>query len=134
MKKLATIILTTVFLTACGQPVADVEITGENTAKLLDYSEENLAAAIENNETPVLYFYADWCPTCRVFNNQLLEEIERVPEEVTILKIDFDTGKELKKEHKITIQHTLIQLDNNQNEVTRWIGGGIDLMLQELDL
>lgn len=74
-----------------------------------------------NSGKVVLFFHAGWCPTCKVLENDILKG--QIPEDLTILKIDYDTASELKKKYGITIQHTLVQVDSNGNEITKWVGG-----------
>jgi len=133
LKILSISLLSALLFSACGTPAANIEITKSGKFKFITYSESNLQEAIDNDEIPLLYFYADWCPTCRALNKELIDKASEIPENLTILKIDYDTEKELKLKHEITIQHTLIQLDQNQSEVTRWIGGGVATLLQQLE-
>lgn len=141
MKKstiIGSLILTVLMFSACTQQSATSKIVegfiagSEKSANLQEYSEEILTNELENERRVLLFFHANWCPTCRVLENDLTENISDLPKDLTILKIDFDSQKELKEKHKIIIQHSLIQLDQNGKEITRWIGGGIPLLLQEL--
>ena len=89
-----------------------------------DYSEERANDYKDNKR--VLFFHAGWCPTCKVANTEFEENIDDIPEDVVVLKTDYDTEKELKEKYGITYQHTFVQIDANGNEVAKWNGGGID--------
>lgn len=85
----------------------------------VDYNPELLARA--NSGDVVLFFHAKWCPTCKALERSILNG--DIPENLTILKIDYDTASELKDKYDIVIQHTLIQVDSQGNEITKWVGG-----------
>lgn len=98
----------------------------------LDYSEQNLASAQENGK-PVLFFAATiWCQTCQALEKEIKERGNSLPPDITILKVDYDNDPEMKEKWKVTMQHTLIQLDSSGNEVNRWIGGNFDALVQNL--
>jgi len=131
------VLLGGVFLTqsqnkdATGSTTATQDNSGEIAPHYLKYSEENLSAA-KTNGRPVLYFWAVWCPTCKALDAELKERSRELPDDVTILQVNYDTEKALKQKYQITQQHTLVQIDNQGNEVTKWIGGGIETIKQQL--
>ncbi|MDA1060433.1 MAG: thioredoxin family protein [bacterium] len=100
---------------------------------VVDYSAETLAE-VQKNSTAILYFSAKWCPTCKAFNQELIDRNDDIPDGITIVKVDYDSETELRKKYDINIQHTLVQIDETGNEVKKWSGGGIDLLKQKLDL
>lgn len=118
--------------TTTQQPETQTSIS--KVANYIDYTPQALLAAHENFTTVVLYFYAGWCPTCRSFEKEILNENAKIPEGVAIIKVDYDNEKELKDKYKVTTQHTLIKVDKDGKEVKKWIGGGIDLLKQQLSL
>jgi thiol-disulfide isomerase/thioredoxin len=80
------------------------------------YSEETLAAA---NGTKVLFFHAPWCPQCR----QLDAEINDggIPENTTILKVDYDSNQALRQKYGVTIQTTFVTVDENGNLIKKYV-------------
>lgn len=95
------------------------------------YSPETLANA-QNGGRVVLYFWASWCPTCKVLDTELKDRGNELPADLTVLKINYDTEKELKKKYQVASQHTLIQVDRNGEVINKWLGGNIDVIKQEL--
>ncbi len=97
----------------------------------VDYSELALANASENGRA-VLFFKANWCSTCSALDKELINETGELPEDVTVLKLNYDKEKELKKKYKVIIQHTLVQVDENGEELKKWVGGGVETIKQQL--
>lgn len=97
--------------------------------KYQPYSAENLAKATENGGKAVIFFHAPWCPYCRSAEANFQENIDRIPDDVTILKTDYDTSTELKKKYGILSQHTFVQVDSTGNQITKWTGGETNELL-----
>ncbi len=68
----------------------------------------------------LLFFHADWCPTCQNFEKQILKAT--LPEDVVILKVNYDTETELKQKYSILSQSTFVQIDSLGNMYKRWLG------------
>ncbi len=99
----------------------------------IDYTEQNLESA-KRNGRPVLFFAATvWCQTCQALEKEIKERGNILPSDVTILKVDYDNDKVMNNKYRVTSQHTLIVLDQNGNEVKRWIGGNLDALIQNLN-
>lgn len=97
----------------------------------VEYSDIALVKA-SNDGRAVLFFWAPWCSTCSALDDELKEKSNELPEDLTILKVNFDTQKDLKRKYQIVQQHTLVQIDKNGNEITKWVGGNVDLIKQQL--
>jgi thiol-disulfide isomerase/thioredoxin len=97
-----------------------------------DYSESAIKSEQEAGQKVVLFFHAPWCPFCKAANTAFLNNISQIPAGVTVLKTDYDSNTELKKKYGVTYQHTFVQIDNNGNLVTKWNGGDIDSLKQNL--
>lgn len=69
----------------------------------------------------LLFFHADWCPTCQNFEKQILAS-NTIPKDVVILKVNYDTATELKKKYSILSQSTFVQIDSKGNMYKRWLG------------
>jgi thioredoxin 1 len=85
------------------------------------YSPEKLALAKENNV--VLFFHAAWCPTCRRLESNLNKTLDDIPTDLNILQVNYDDANDLRKKYSITYQHTLVQVDEKGNQITKWTGG-----------
>lgn len=98
------------------------EETQKMAGKMLPYSAGNLSNSLENGETVVLAFAADWCPSCVAVEKDIMKNLKNIPENVTLIRADYDAESELKKRYGVTGQHTFVQLDQGGDEVKRWRG------------
>ncbi len=64
------------------------------------------------SEKFVLFFHADWCPTCRALEAALKEDLSVLNGHV-VLEVNYDTEEELKKEYGILVQSTVVFVDSN---------------------
>lgn len=107
-----------------GMPIDPTEDSDMNTDQALgnftNYSLEKLQSTSGNNA--VLFFAANWCPTCKALELDIRNNISSIPSNLAILKVDYDTSTTLKTKYGVTYQHTLIQVDSNGNEIKRWFG------------
>lgn len=86
-----------------------------------EYNETKLTMA-ETGDV-VLFFHATWCPSCKALDNAINKDIESIPGNLTILKVDYDNATELKKKYGVTTQHTLVQVDADGNMIQKKLGG-----------
>ena len=84
------------------------------------YSVEKLALA-ENGKV-VLFFRAPWCPTCRALDSNIKSNLNSIPENVTILDVDYDSSTALRQKYMVTYQHTLVQVDARGEIIKKWSG------------
>lgn len=102
----------------------------------LSYSADALSQASDGKR--VLFFYADWCPTCRPVDAQIQANTDKIPENTTIIRVNYndtDTDqeeKDLARKYDVTYQHTFVLIDENGNEVEKWNGGGLDEVLSRI--
>ncbi len=112
--------------------------TGSNTTptgqggKYVDYSPDVLERELRESNKVVLYFSATWCPFCKAADQAFRNKINEIPAGVSVLKVNYDKSDDLKKQYNITYQHTFVQIDADRNQVTKWSGGDIDALKQNL--
>lgn len=90
--------------------------TGEGFGDYIDYEE----GAIEEAEGQVvLFFHAVWCPQCI----QLERDIKQngVPEGYTFIEVDFDQHQDLRQRYEVTVQTTLVRLDDNGDKIDSFV-------------
>ncbi len=102
----------------------------------VQYSKATLDEAAGNRR--VLFFYASWCPTCKPADVSFTQNVSKIPEDVTLIRVNYNDPetdqeeKDLAKKYAITYQHTFVQLDETGKEVTKWNGGQIDELLSNI--
>ncbi|QQS44461.1 hypothetical protein IPM65_02595 [Candidatus Roizmanbacteria bacterium] len=130
---IAFVVVSFVFLRPTNQPQPKREVAiSEEAASTVDnvsarqltpYSQENLATATANGGKALIFFHAGWCPFCIAAEKDILSKFEQIPDDVTIMKADYDMEKDLKQKYGVTTQHTFVQVDQDGNEITQWVGG-----------
>lgn len=81
--------------------------------KLSEYSDRKI----------VLFFKADWCPSCRALDSDIRSSDLDIPEDLVILSLNYDIETDLKKKYGVTVQHTLVLVDSSGNMIKKWSGG-----------
>lgn len=104
----------------------------EKPSKFVEYSSSVITNATQNNGKALLFFHANWCPTCRAAEKDILANLEQIPDNLTIIKVDYDTENDLKKKYDITYQHTFVQVDQNGKVITQWNGGNLSEILNRV--
>lgn len=85
------------------------------------FSPTVLARAQAGNQPVALHFHADWCPTCRA-QEKVLQGLKSEPGlDLTVLVVNYDTEKELKKRFNVRAQSTFVVL-RGQQEWARLVG------------
>lgn len=96
-----------------------------SSGKYIDYSEDQLSDDKQN----VIFFYAKWCPSCQRQNSNLMEQEQDIPDDVLILRADYDKEDELKQKYGVTLQHTFVVVDEKGNFIEKW-----NALYQDYDL
>lgn len=112
------------------------EDTMMKSSRYIPYSQMALNSA--SNTRRVLFFFANWCPTCIPADKNFEENISKIPDDVTLIRVNYNDSdtdqeeKDLAKKYGVTYQHTYVQIDKNGNEVTKWNGGQITELLSKV--
>jgi thioredoxin 1 len=86
----------------------------------------------------ILFFYANWCPTCKPADKSFTENISNIPEGIVVIRVNYndpDTDseeEELAKKYEVTYQHTFVEIDGEGKAVQRWNGGNFEDFLSNL--
>lgn len=83
------------------------------------YEDYNEMAFNQAEGRRILFFHAPWCPQCRALDASIKEST--VPSGVTIFKIDYDSNQPLRQKYGVTIQTTLVEVDENGNEIKKYV-------------
>ena len=97
-----------------------------------DYSRVSLAKAKQNGNTVLFFAATSWCNTCSALDLELKEQSDTLPENISILKIDYDHDTAMNTAYRVTSQHTMIMLDQSGKELKRWVGGDINELKEQI--
>lgn len=96
---------------------------GEDLAKpanYVGYDQKKLAEADEDTSI-ILFFKTDWCSSCSALDRDIKQNGDQIPDDVLIMTVDYDTATDLKKKYNVRQQHTLVQVDNQGEEIKTWV-------------
>ena len=116
-------------------PLTSSATEGQAENRYIEYSKTGYENS--KNQRHVLFFYANWCPTCRPADAEFQNRMSEIPDGVIVVRINYNDDatdadeKTLADQYRITYQHTFVLLENGV-EVKRWNGGGIDELLEQV--
>ena len=94
----------------------------------LDYSD----SLVGESENTVVFFHASWCPSCKAADDGI--SAWNIPENLSILKTDFDSSIDLRKKYWVTAQHTFVQVDSDGEMIKKWVWGtAVDDILERIN-
>lgn len=102
--------------------VALLLLAGAALADEVPFNQARFDQAQAAGRPVVVYFHADWCPTCRV-QKPIVDRLAAQPQlkPVTIFVADYDTETALEKALKVTQQSTFVVFKHG-HEVGRSTG------------
>lgn len=112
------------------KPITDEAMSKAGSYK--EYSPQTLTSEQSAGNKVVLFFYAPWCPYCIAADKAFKQNLDKIPAGVTLLKIDYDSNKDLKNKYGVTTQHTFVQIDDKQEKVTLWVSGDVELLQKNI--
>jgi len=103
------------------------EVNTENgqIALYTDFTQERYSELL-GKKPFAIFFYAGWCPDCVFLAEQIKKNIEKLPTETVILKANFDTESKLKQDYGITVQSTIVVIDENGKAMPTLFGPSFD--------
>lgn len=90
--------------------------TNSQPGTYTDYSQTAIADA---TGTKLLFFHAPWCPQCRDLETDITNS--GVPSGVAIIKVDYDTNQALRQKYGVTLQTTVVRVDDQGNLVNKFV-------------
>ncbi|WP_286309313.1 thioredoxin family protein [Agromyces mangrovi Wang et al. 2018] len=98
------------------EPAEASEEAAATPGAYVDYSPATLEAA---EGEKVLFFHATWCPQCRALEADI--QGAGVPDGVTVLKVDYDSNQDLRAKYGVTLQTTLVHVDDSGALIDRYV-------------
>lgn len=103
----------------------------KSTGKKVIFSNLADAQALAEKGPTVLFFAADWCPTCRSALQDINANGARM-NGITVVVVDYDKAADLKAKYGVTSQHTFVQIDAQGEKLAIWNGGGVDAIVKNV--
>ncbi len=101
-----------------GSPAAGGDVMAAGAYLTKEQYQSQMAA---REGTKVVYFFhASWCPTCRATEAAIARD--GIPPGLTVVKVDYDSETDLRKEYGVTTQHTFVQVGPDGAELAKWTG------------
>jgi thiol-disulfide isomerase/thioredoxin len=94
-------------------------IESQNSAEKGEYLAYDEQSFNDSQNERLLFFYASWCPKCRALDSDIKNT--GVPSGKTIFKVDFDDSQELRQKYGVTLQTTIVKVDENGNLVSKYV-------------
>jgi len=69
--------------------------------------------------TKILFFHAPWCPQCRMLDADITKT--ELPDNLTIIKVDYDSNQALRQEYGVTLQTTLVMVDDDGKLIKKYV-------------
>jgi len=116
----------TIVLVLIAMAVAMGAAAGGNTVTFSTLAD---AQALAAKGPAVLFFAADWCPTCQAALKDINANSARL-NGITVVVVNYDNAADLKKRYGVTTQHTYVQIDAQGGKAAIWNGGGVDAIVK----
>jgi len=91
----------------------------QEAAEAGSYVDYSASAVTDAKGTKILFFHAPWCPQCRQLDASI--KAGSVPDGVTIFKTDYDSNQALRQKYGVTIQTTLVKIDDDGKLVKKYV-------------
>lgn len=91
----------------------------EQSVQVGVYRQYDSQVLANTDGTRILFFHASWCPQCRALESSI--QAGTIPAGVTIFKVDYDSHQELRQRYGVTLQTTLVLLDDQENAVKKYV-------------
>ncbi|MBI2552764.1 thioredoxin family protein [Candidatus Uhrbacteria bacterium] len=112
--------------TVVGEPsLGGPKIPFTATENYKEYTPEVLSAALASGNATLLYFYANWCGTCRgqePINEAFFNRARQDNLAVMGVRVNVDDNQPLMRQYRINYQHSYVLLDKSGNPVDRFYG------------
>lgn len=92
------------------------------------YESFDQVLALAANGPTLIYFHADWCPTCRATMVTFQARWPEVRPGLTLVIADYDSETDLKARFGVTYQNTFVQVAADGARLQSWNGGGIEAL------
>lgn len=98
------------------------ESGSESTGNYISYQSFQASEEQYAGSKVVLFFNAVWCSTCKEARDNFEASLSEIPDDLTIVVVDFDNSIGLRKKYSVTVQHTFVEINSAGEELGKWSG------------
>ncbi|MDO5729973.1 MAG: thioredoxin domain-containing protein [Actinomycetaceae bacterium] len=124
---LVSAVLCTMSFAGCGTDFTDgvnvpmpSETSVAGTPRYITYDTFSADPQAYTGTKHVLFFTADWCAECLATDVAYRKDPSLIPDDVTLIRTDFDLYENIRQLYEVTIQHTFVQIDGSGTMIKRW--------------
>ena len=109
----------------------DTGSTSDDSLPWFDY-EPGMDKASKEHLPIIIDFYADWCGPCQNMEKDLYTDARFIEKskEFVLIKVNGDYRQDLMTQYNVNSYPTVVFMDRNQNEDSRWNGWGYEVEKQ----
>lgn len=96
-------------------PVLGEKLRNEGNG-IYDLYDEELIKESKDKKI-ILFFSSDTCSDCRMLDKDILSNKDDIPEDLLIMKVDYDAMQELRQRYSIDKSNTLVMIKPNLDKV-----------------
>lgn len=96
------------------------ESPGKRPATYEVYDPAKLSLAADGKV--VLFFNASWSKTSKMLDKDLKEKTNKLPNNFTVLSVDYNKNAALRKKYAVTLENTFVQVDASGAVINKWAG------------
>jgi thiol-disulfide isomerase/thioredoxin len=109
--------------------ISDSDEQASAEGAYISYEEYQADSVAAQDATTVLFFHAPWCPSCQATEQSLTSD--GVPDGLRVVKVDYDSATDLKRQYGVTQQHTFVQVDSGGEQRQKWSGSTTGAEIKE---
>lgn len=96
-------------------PVLGEKVRNEGNG-IYDLYDEELIKESKDKKI-ILFFSSDTCSDCRLLDKDILSNKDDIPENLVIMKVDYDAMQELRQKYSIDKPNNLVMIKSNLDKV-----------------
>jgi thiol-disulfide isomerase/thioredoxin len=111
---------------------SSTEESGVASGDYISYQNYKLEVEKYQDSRVVLFFNASWCSTCKIARDNFEANLKEIPADMAIVVVDFDNSADLRKKYGVTLQHTFVHINSQEEAIKKWSGSTtISELIQE---
>lgn len=116
-----------------GEATAEADIAEVTPGRYVTLDEYQAAPDTYVSSTKVYFFHAPWCPVCKGIDEEIVADTSQLPDDVTLIKTDYDANTELRQKYGVTYQYTFVQVDDNGDLVKKYTATSYEAVVQGIE-